>query len=79
MSNNYYATMTDKILRGKREDYGRMTSRFKVLFLFTMDNFVATPHMAAHTNEGMARMSLVAKDVLAVLEGRSPEFPVPGN
>lgn len=47
--------------------------------LFSMDNFVATPHMAAHTNEGMARMSLVAKDVLAVLEGRSPEFPVPGN
>jgi D-3-phosphoglycerate dehydrogenase len=47
--------------------------------LFSMDNFVATPHMAAHTNEGMARMSLVARDVLAVLEGRSPEFPVPEN
>lgn len=47
--------------------------------LFSMDNFVGTPHMAAHTDEGMARMSLVAKDVLAVLEGRSPEFPVPGN
>ena len=46
--------------------------------LFTAENFVATPHMAAHTNEGMARMSLVAKDVLAVLEGRSPEYPVPG-
>ena len=47
--------------------------------LFTVDNFVGTPHMAAHTNEGMARMSLVARDVLAVLEGRSPEYPVPGT
>jgi D-3-phosphoglycerate dehydrogenase len=47
--------------------------------LFTVDNFVGTPHMAAHTDEGMMRMSMVAKDVLAVLEGRSPEFPVPGT
>jgi D-3-phosphoglycerate dehydrogenase len=46
--------------------------------LFTAENFVATPHMAAHTDEGMARMSLVARDVLAVLEGKSPEYPVPG-
>jgi len=42
--------------------------------LFTLDNFVGTPHMSAHTNEGMIRMSMVAKDVLAVLEGRNPEF-----
>jgi D-3-phosphoglycerate dehydrogenase len=47
--------------------------------LFTVDNFVGTPHMAAHTDEGMMRMSMVARDVLAVLEGRSPEFPVPGS
>jgi D-3-phosphoglycerate dehydrogenase / 2-oxoglutarate reductase len=46
--------------------------------LFAMDNFVGTPHMSAHTDEGMSRMSLVASDVLAVLEGRKPEFPVPG-
>jgi D-3-phosphoglycerate dehydrogenase len=47
--------------------------------LFTADNFVGTPHMAAHTDEGMMRMSMVAKDVLAILEGRKPEFPVPGS
>ena len=47
--------------------------------LFAMDNFVGTPHMAAHTNEGMIRMSMVARDVLAVLEGKNPEFPVPGS
>jgi len=45
--------------------------------LFTVDNFVGTPHMAAHTNESICQMSMVARDVLAVLEGRNPEFPVP--
>jgi D-3-phosphoglycerate dehydrogenase len=44
--------------------------------LLKLDNFVGTPHMSAHTEEGMIRMSLVARDVLAVLEGREPEFPV---
>jgi D-3-phosphoglycerate dehydrogenase len=44
--------------------------------LFTMDNFVGSPHMAAHTEEGMMRMSMVSRDILAVLEGRRPEFPV---
>lgn len=47
--------------------------------LFEMENFVGSPHMAAHTGEAMIRMSLVARDVLAVLEGRQPEFPVPGT
>jgi D-3-phosphoglycerate dehydrogenase len=45
--------------------------------LFQMDNFVGTPHMSAHTEESMIRMSMVARDVLAVLEGRQPEYPVP--
>lgn len=45
--------------------------------LFEMDNFVGTPHMAAHTEEGMMRMSMVSRDILAVLEGRKPDFPVP--
>ncbi|MGD2125294.1 MAG: hydroxyacid dehydrogenase [Desulfobacteraceae bacterium] len=45
--------------------------------LFSMDNFVGTPHMSAHTEEGMINMSLVARDVIAVLENRQPEFPVP--
>lgn len=37
--------------------------------------FVCTPHMAAHTEEAMRRMSLVAEDILAVLEGREPRWP----
>jgi len=43
--------------------------------LLKLDNFVGTPHMSAHTEEAMVRMSMVAKDVLAVLEGREPEYP----
>jgi len=46
--------------------------------LFALNNFVGTPHMAAHTEESLIRMSVtVSCDVLAVLEGREPDFPVP--
>lgn len=43
--------------------------------LFRHRRFVCTPHMAAHTDEAMRRMSLVAEDVIAVLEGREPRWP----
>ncbi len=43
--------------------------------LFSHRRFVCTPHMAAHTDEAMRRMSLVAEDILAVLEGREPRWP----
>jgi D-3-phosphoglycerate dehydrogenase len=33
--------------------------------------------MSAHTDEAMRRMSLVAEDVIAVLEGREPRWPAP--
>ena len=44
--------------------------------LIALDNFVGTPHMSAHTEEAMVRMSLVARDVLSVLEGKEPQYPV---
>ena len=44
--------------------------------LFRLSNVVATPHMAAHTHEALAAMSLVAEDVLRVLSGKSPRYPV---
>ena len=43
--------------------------------LFRFRNFVCTPHMAAHTEEAMRRMSLVAEDIVAVLQGREPRWP----
>jgi hypothetical protein len=32
--------------------------------------------MAAHTEEALRRMSLVAEDVIRVLEGKAPVHPV---
>jgi len=44
--------------------------------LLGLDNFVATPHSAAHTEESLIRMSLVAEDILRVLDGKEPHYPV---
>ena len=44
--------------------------------LFQLENFIGTPHMAAHTDEALQRMSLVAIDILRVLEGKEPIYPV---
>lgn len=44
--------------------------------LLRLDNFIGTPHMAAHTDEALRRMSLVAEDVIRVLEGKAPVHPV---
>lgn len=43
--------------------------------LLAQPNFVGTPHMSAHTEEAMIRMSMVARDVLAVLTGQEPDYP----
>ena len=46
--------------------------------LLGMENFIGTPHNAAHTEESMKRASLMlAQDISAVFEGRSPKYPVP--
>jgi D-3-phosphoglycerate dehydrogenase len=44
--------------------------------LLQFENFIGTPHMAAHTEEALKRMSRVAVDVLRVLEGKEPSYPV---
>jgi len=41
------------------------------------ENVILTPHIAARVPEAMERMSDVVYDVIAVLEGRAPEFPAP--
>jgi D-3-phosphoglycerate dehydrogenase len=45
--------------------------------LLRMDQVVLSPHMAAHTDEALLRMAMVVTDVLAVIEGRPAENPVP--
>jgi len=44
--------------------------------LLKFDNFIGTPHMAAHTEEALKRMSRVAVDVVRVLDGKEPVYPV---
>jgi len=44
--------------------------------LLKLDNVVVTPHIAAHTEEAMRKMSLVAEDIVRVLQGRQPRYPV---
>ena len=44
--------------------------------LFQLENFIGTPHMAAHTDEALRRMSLVAEDIIRVLDGKAPLHPV---
>jgi len=44
--------------------------------LLAMDNVVVTPHVASSTAEALRMMSLVAEDVVAVVQGRPPKFPV---
>jgi len=44
--------------------------------LLTLDNIFVTPHMATATEEAMVAMSMVARDIVAVLEGKEPDFPV---
>jgi D-3-phosphoglycerate dehydrogenase len=45
--------------------------------LLSLDQVVLSPHMAAHTEEGLYRMAQVVEDIVAVIEGRTPAHPVP--
>ena len=45
--------------------------------LVMMENVIATPHVSYNTREAHARMvKAAAEDVVAVLNGRPPRFPV---
>jgi D-3-phosphoglycerate dehydrogenase len=45
--------------------------------LLGLDNVLLSPHMAARTNTALENMSWVLRDVLAVLDGQKPKYPVP--
>jgi len=44
--------------------------------LLKLDSVLVTPHAATSTTEALIGMSLVTRDVLAVLQGREPSSPV---
>jgi D-3-phosphoglycerate dehydrogenase len=41
------------------------------------DRVILTPHMASRTRTALENMSWVVRDVIAVLEGRPPQWPAP--
>ncbi|MCJ7704017.1 MAG: hydroxyacid dehydrogenase, partial [Desulfobacterales bacterium] len=63
-------------IAGAASDVFEVEPASKDHFLLKLENFIATPHMAAHTEEALKRMSLVAEDVIRVLEGETPLHPV---
>jgi D-3-phosphoglycerate dehydrogenase len=71
-----YASLKEGRIAGAGSDVYEAEPASKDNPLFELDNFVGTPHMAAHTEEALRRMSLVAKDVIRVLEGKAPLHPV---
>ncbi len=45
--------------------------------LLNFPNVLLTPHMAARTETALQNMSWVVRDVMAVLSGEKPKYPVP--
>lgn len=71
-----YAALKEKRIAGAGTDVFDPEPPSKDNPLLSMETFLCTPHNSAHTEEGMINMSMVAADVLAVLEGRKPAYPV---
>lgn len=71
-----YRVLKEGRIAGAAADVFEVEPASKDHPLLELENFIGTPHMAAHTEEALKRMSLVAEDVLRVLEGKEPVHPV---
>jgi D-3-phosphoglycerate dehydrogenase len=71
-----YAALREGKIAGAASDVFEVEPATKDHPLLQLENFIGTPHMAAHTNEALKRMSLVAEDIIRVLEGKEPVYPV---
>jgi D-3-phosphoglycerate dehydrogenase len=71
-----YQVLKEGKIAGAASDVYEVEPAAKTHPLFELENFVGTPHMAAHTEEALRRMSMVAEDVIRVLEGKTPVHPV---
>ena len=71
-----YAVLKEGRIAGAGSDVFEVEPATKGHPLFQLENFIGTPHMAAHTDEALRRMSLVAEDIIRVLDGKAPLHPV---
>ncbi|MEW6377292.1 MAG: hydroxyacid dehydrogenase [Thermodesulfobacteriota bacterium] len=71
-----YAALREGKIAGAASDVFEVEPATKDHPLLQLENFIGTPHMAAHTDEALKRMSLVAEDIVRVLEGKEPVNPV---
>jgi D-3-phosphoglycerate dehydrogenase len=71
-----YAVLKEGKIAGAGSDVYEVEPATKEHPLFQLENFIGTPHMAAHTDEALRRMSLVAEDIIRVLDGKAPLHPV---
>jgi D-3-phosphoglycerate dehydrogenase len=71
-----YALLKEGKIAGAGSDVYEVEPATKDHPLFQLKNFIGTPHMAAHTDEALRRMSLVAEDIIRVLDGKAPLHPV---
>jgi D-3-phosphoglycerate dehydrogenase / 2-oxoglutarate reductase len=71
-----YAVLKEAKIAGAGSDVYEVEPATKDHPLFQLENFIGTPHMAAHTDEALRRMSLVAEDIIRVLDGKAPLHPV---
>jgi len=71
-----YSVLKEGRIAGAASDVYEVEPAPKDHPLLQLENFIGTPHMAAHTDEALRRMSLVAEDVIRVLEGKAPVHPV---
>jgi len=71
-----YGALKDGKIAGAASDVYEVEPATKDHPLLQLENFIGTPHMAAHTEEALKRMSRVAEDIVRVLEGKKPIHPV---
>jgi D-3-phosphoglycerate dehydrogenase len=71
-----YKTLVENIKAGAANDVLEQEPASADNPLFALDNIVVTPHIASSTEEAKRGMSLVAEDIVAVLQGRAPKYPV---
>ena len=71
-----YKILEEGRIAGAASDVFEVEPAAKDHPLLQLENFIGTPHSAAHTEEALKKMSLVAVDILRVLEGKEPVYPV---